>query len=245
MFKRRRYIVLILFLALTLTGCATPGIKSIRNPEPDTLFRKAGFEPAGEVTDEYVLGPADIIEIRVWGYEDLKQTIAIPPNGVPTIYPIGKLKAASLTPTELQEKITEKLFKFVKEIPSVTVTVLEYNYYRIYVLGAVRKPGLYPFKGRMTALEAVALAGNYADNAVLKSVQVVRVDKDDPTVAKVITINLARVIHRGDVSQDIKLRTNDIVFVPSSFMSGINKVINDFLPSIQTVFYVKSIADDM
>ena len=241
MFKGIKLAVLVFFLSLIIAGCATPGIKTIKNPEPGTLFREEGFKPAGDITKEYTLGPADVIEIRVWGYEDLKQAIAIPPNGVPTVYPIGKVDASGLTPTELQEKIAERLSKFVKEIPSVTVTVLQYNYYRIYILGAVNKPGLYPFKGRVTALEAVTMAGNYKGSAVLTRVQVVRVDEDDPTTARVITINLDRVIHRGDVSQDINLKPNDVVFVPSSVMSNINKVINEFMPSIQTIFYVDSL----
>lgn len=135
--KRFKYL-LIVFILLALTGCATPGIISVKNPEPESLFRESGFEPAGEITEEYTLGPADVLEVRVWGYEDLKQLITIPPNGVPTVYPIGKLKASGLTPTEYQDVISEALQKFVKEIPSVTVTVtvLEYNYYRVYVLGA-------------------------------------------------------------------------------------------------------------
>ncbi len=242
--KGIKLVILGSFLSLIITGCTASGIKTIKNPEPGAIFKEAGFEPAGDITEEYTLGPADVIEVRVWGYEDLKQTIAIPPNGVATVYPIGKIEASGLTPTELQEKIAERLSKFVKEIPSVTVTVIEYNYYRIYVLGAVNKPGLYPFKGRMTALEAITIAGNYKDNAVIRRVQVVRVDKDDPTVAKVITINLARVIHKGDVSQDIKLKPNDIVFVPSSVMSNINKIINEFMPSVQTIFYVDSLIND-
>jgi polysaccharide export outer membrane protein len=244
--KKLRFIkyLLIVFIVFILTGCATPGIRSTKNPEPGSLFRESGFEPAGEITEEYTLGPADVIEVRVWGYEDLKQLITIPPNGVPTVYPIGKLKASGLTPTEYQDAISEKLQKFVKEIPSVTVTVLEYNYYRVYVLGAVNKPGLYPFTGHMTALEAITAAGNYNDQiAAMKRVQVVRVDKDDPTTAQVITIDVNSIIHQGDVSQDIMLYPNDIVFVPSSFMANVNKIINEIMPSVETIFYIDRLTD--
>lgn len=235
---------LIVFILFSIAGCATPGIKTAKNPEPGTMFREAGFEPAGEITEEYTLGPADVLEIRVWGYEDLKQLITIPPNGVPTVYPVGKLKASGLTPTEYQDLISEKLQKYVKEIPSVTVTVLEYNYYRVYVLGSVRNPGLYPFKGRMTALEAITMAGNYNDQtAAIKRVQVVRVNKDDPTSAQVITLDIGRLIHQGDVSQDIMLYPNDIVFVPSSFMANVNKIINEFMPGIETIFYVSRLTE--
>lgn len=243
---KKKYLYLIVIgIILILSGCTSTGIKRVDNPPTDILFRESGFEPAGEVTDEYVLGPADIIEVRVWGYEDLRQVVSIPPNGIPTFYPIGKVKASGLTPTELQDKLADKLSKYVKEIPSVTVTVQEYNHYRIYVLGAVNKPGLYPFKGRMTALEAIALAGNYnQDRAALRRVQVVRVTKDDPTVAQVITIDMNRVIRKGDVSQDVRLAPNDIVFVPSSVIASINAVINQIMPSVQTIFYVEELLDD-
>jgi polysaccharide export outer membrane protein len=96
----------------------------------------------------------------------------------------------------------------------------------------------------MTALEAITMAGNYNDQiAALKRVQVVRVDKDDPTTAQVITIDVNSIIHQGDVSQDIMLYPNDIVFVPSSFMANVNKIINEFMPAVETIFYIDRLTE--
>ena len=237
-------VLLILVVALFIVGCGgRPGVKSYYHEEKGILFREAGFEPKEELAEEYILGPADVIEVRVWGYDDLHQVIAIPPNGTATFFPVGKIKVSGMTPSQLEEDFKEKLKVYVKEIPSVTIIVKEYNYYRIYVLGEVNKPGLYPYPGRLTLLEAVTMAGTYTKRAELTRVSVVRVSKEDSTIARVVKVNLRDVIRKGDVSQDVVLRPGDIVFVPGSLMANINDIINQVSPSVSTVFYVDSLLD--
>jgi len=195
----------------------------------------------GEMVGEYILGPGDVFELLVWGYDDLRQLVTVPPNGIPTIYPIGKVKASGMTSTQLGKKIAKELARYIKEIPNVTVVVKEYNYYRVYVLGEVAKPGLYPFKGRLTLLEAVTLAGSPTRRAFTRRVQVVRRDPDNPGKARVMNVNLYRIVRRGKVGEDIALQPSDIVYVPGSILSGLNDVITQITPPIQFLYYVDNL----
>jgi polysaccharide export outer membrane protein len=163
---------------------------------------------------EYVLGPGDTFSVRVWGYADLEQEVFIPPSGSAIVYPIGELKAAGLTASELDEFITKKLTKYLKQDPEVTVIPTTYVHSEVYVLGEVGAPGLYPFSGKMTVLAAVTRAGNPTPRAAIQQVSITRPDQTDPAKARIIIVDLDSVIHKGEASNDIDLRPGDIVYVP-------------------------------
>jgi len=82
---------------------------------------------------------------------------------------------------------------------------------RIFVFGDVKKPGMHPMARRMTVLQAVALADNYNETALLDEIRVVRGNLDRP---KILTADLARLFTYGDFSRNLALEENDVVFVP-------------------------------
>jgi len=171
-------------------------------------------EDAEAEVPEYVLGPGDTFSVRVWGYAELEQEVFIPPSGVAIVYPIGELKAAGHTASELDGVITNKLTKYVKQDPEVTVIPTTYVHSEVYVLGEVGAPGLYPFSGKMTVLAAVTRAGNPTPRAAIQQVRITRPDLLDPEKARIIIVDLDSVIHKGEAGNDIDLRPGDIVYVP-------------------------------
>jgi len=173
-----------------------------------------------EEIPEYVLGPGDTFRVRVWGYDNLEQEVFIPPRGVATIYPIGQVKTAGLTASQLDELITNKLVKYLTQKPEVTVVPMTYNHSQIYVLGEVNSPGLYPFQGKMTVLEAVTRAGNPTARSAIQQVRITRQDPSNPAKSKIIIVDLDSVIHKGEASKDIQLRPGDIVYVPDAFSAA-------------------------
>jgi len=152
--------------------------------------------------------------VRVWGYDELEQEVFIPPSGVAILYPIGEVKASGLTTSELDEVITKGLTRYVKQQPEVTVVPMTYVHSNVYVLGEVGNPGLYPFTGKMTVLDAVTRAGNPSGRAAIQQVTITRPDPDNSEKAKIIVVDLDSVIHKGEAGNDIDLRPGDIVYVP-------------------------------
>ena len=176
---------------------------------PDS--NKEGEEPV----PEYVMGPGDRFRVRVWGYAELDQEVFIPPSGTAVVYPIGEIEASGHTASELDEIITNRLKKYVKqEPPVITVTAMTYLHSQVYVLGEVGSPGLYPFAGKMTVLEAVTRAGSPSPRAAIQQVRITRPDSGNSDKATIIMVDLDSVIHKGEASKDIELRPGDIVYVP-------------------------------
>ncbi len=85
---------------------------------------------------------------------------------------------------------------------------------RIYVLGKVQRPGLYPWKNSTTVLEAINRAGGQLDKGTLSKVYVIRPNLDAPDKPQRIVVNLLKLIDKGDLSQDIPLQPGDTVYVP-------------------------------
>jgi protein involved in polysaccharide export with SLBB domain len=186
--------------------------------------RSAGEARDKNVTEnelpEYKLGPGDRFLVRVWGYNELEQDVFIPPNGVATVFPVGQVKAAGLSASKLDELITTKLKKYVKQDPEVIVIPTTYVHSQVYVLGQVGSPGLYPFRGKMTVLEAVTRAGGPTLRAAIQQVRITRSGKDKPDASKTIVVDLNSVIHRGEAANDIKLHPGDIIYVPDTISAA-------------------------
>ena len=177
-------------------------------------------EQAEDKIPEYTLGPGDTFRVRAWGYNELEQEVFIPPNGVAMVFPVGKIEAAGLTASKLDEIITEKLKKYVKEEPEIIIIPTTSVHSQVYVLGQVSNPGLYPFRGKMTVLEAVTRAGGHTTRAAIQQVRVTRPDTDNPNASKIVNVDLDSVIHKGKAANDIKLRPGDIIYVPDTFSAA-------------------------
>jgi polysaccharide export outer membrane protein len=143
-----------------------------------TIFGCAG--DSGQVvkdivptSDEFLLGPEDVLEVNVWRNQDLSRQVIVRPDGVISLPLIGDVQARGLTANQLATRIAERLKEF-KENPSVSVSVKEVNSYYVYVLGEVAKPGKYQLKSYTTVLQAIAVAGGFTLYASKNRLQVVR-----------------------------------------------------------------------
>jgi polysaccharide export outer membrane protein len=107
------------------------------------------------------IGREDVLDIAVWRDGDLSRVLPVRPDGFISIPILGDVKAEGRTPVELAELIRNGLTPYVLE-PKVTVIVREVNSSRVYVTGEVSRPGSYPLRGRVSMLQAVALAGGFS-----------------------------------------------------------------------------------
>lgn len=108
---------------------------------------------------------------------------------------------------------------------------------KVIVVGEVENPGVYELRDGVTALEAVTLAGGYTDDAVLKNVLVVRTASEPQT----ITVNLEEVVRKGEIDEDIPLKSGDVLFVPESTASDVGYVIQKILGPLQVLLTAEQI----
>jgi polysaccharide export outer membrane protein len=193
--------------------------------------------PVVEEPLEYSIGAEDIVKVTVLGHEDLTQTIVVQPDGT-FIYPlIGRVKAADLTPKELERKITTLLAQGFVRNPQVTVSVQEYRSKTVFVVGEVSRPGSYSMSGRMTVLELLSKAGPTSAAGVEVVIVRPKVAVTGPLVpldpsgapnaditaqADLIRVNI-RDIQMGQLDKNVLVRPNDTVFVTQAariFVTG-------------------------
>lgn len=109
---------------------------------------------------DYTVRPEDKLRVQIYQIPELTNDYNVSSNGTITIPPIGEVAVAGLSVQEISARISEQLIKAgISDKPGTTVTVLESR--PIYVMGDVQKPGEYPYRPGLTALQAISLAGGY------------------------------------------------------------------------------------
>ena len=164
--------------------------------------------PLATAAPDYRLGTEDLIDVFVWKEPDLSTSVVIRPDGKISLPLAGELEASGKTASELQEDITERLRRYLKQ-PMVNVMVKQINSLKISVLGEVRKPDVYRIKNRVTVLDAIAMAGGFTDLARPNRVVVLR---STPSGQQRIRINVKQTV-ADESGPAFYLQPQDTVYV--------------------------------
>jgi polysaccharide export outer membrane protein len=119
--------------------------------------------------EPYRVGPGDVVQITVWGHEDMNRQSAIAESGAMYVPLLGKVPVAGLTCDQIGEKLARLLADGFLRDPQVDITVVEYNSQRVYIHGELRNPqnapGTYILRSRTTLLELIATYGGTTEQA--------------------------------------------------------------------------------
>jgi len=172
----------------------------------------AADRTAGRVTSsqEYVIGPDDVLSIVFWREKDLSTEAVVRPDGNISVPLLNDVFAAGLTPDQLRVILTKAAERFVAT-PSVTVVVRTINSRKVFVTGNVIRPGAYPLSGPMDVLQVIAIAGGLTEFADAKHITVMRSDNGRPQAHK---FNYRDVAQGKNLSQNIAIKPGDTVVVP-------------------------------
>ena len=218
--KMKERVSFFYYLAL-LSSLITIGC-SAKNPPPLSVGVEPGFK---ETIENYYLQPGDNLDIKFFYNPELNENVTIRPDGKISLQLIDEIKAAGLTPAELDDLVTKAYSTELKE-NTVTVIVKEFGGQRIYVGGEVNSPQVLEVVGKVNALQAIFNAGGFKDNAKLSSVMIVsRGPENQPLVKKV---DLKKALEGVLPENDYLLKPFDMIYVPktnlaksSEFMSHI------------------------
>jgi polysaccharide export outer membrane protein len=116
-----------------------------------------------QISRDYNILPADILEITVFQEPDLKSTLRVSNEGTIAFPLIGIVPVGGLTPQAAAQTLRDRLANGYLVNPQVSVTVMEFSKRRFTVLGEVQKPGSYdmPDQQAVTVLQAIGMAGGY------------------------------------------------------------------------------------
>ena len=214
------YLTRILFLQFLvfLTGCSAAGLSGAFGTSapsesfaalPNTMtpeqarFVSADSAPDPRVladmralasqraNDVYLIGQSDLLTIKVFQAEELSGEVRVDQRGAITLPLLGSVRLAGLTKVQAERRLIELLGANLLQNPQVSIFIKEFTNRRITVEGEVNKQGVFPLTGKITILQAVALAGGFGEKAKLDSVALFR-KQDGGGRVYYLDINLIR-----------------------------------------------------
>jgi len=162
-------------------------------------------------TQEYRIGPKDLLEISVFGADELSRTVRVSEDGKVTLPLLGEVLVDGLTKSEVEKKLGQLLGEKYVQNPQVTVFIREYQSKRVSVLGAVEKPGPYQLLGRQTLMQIMSEAGGLTRDAG-NEIVIIRQLPDGSSTS--LRISIDDLFLKGDAKLNVPMEAGDIVTVP-------------------------------
>jgi len=116
-------------------------------------------------SEEYRIGPEDLLEITVFEAPELNRTVRVSAGGEISLPLLGAVRAGGLSARELESVLQELLRRTYMQDPHVGVFVSEMESHPVAVFGAVEKPGVFQVRGTRTLLELLSMAQGLAEDA--------------------------------------------------------------------------------
>jgi polysaccharide biosynthesis/export protein len=152
------------------------------------------------------------------------------PDGKIYFYVLPGLDVWGLSLAETQALLAREMQKFVREKPPLALTLRSVESQRIWVLGRLGTPGVYPLTGPTTLLEAISLAGGPISASSFTSLTSAsgmgsRGATDEAADlsrsfvirdGKLLPVDFNRLLREGDLSHNIYLRSDDFIYLPSA-----------------------------
>jgi len=162
--------------------------------------------------DEYLLGGGDEIVVSVAGRPELSGAHLVGPDGRITMPVVGTVNVGEKSRDDAAKAIDAAISKDYSGEISSTVQVTKYGSNHILLLGAIEHPGVITFDQPPSLLEAVTRGGPVinADRTTQTARKCVIYRGDD----KVMNVNLSERFDSKRALNDIRLRRNDIVYIP-------------------------------
>ena len=195
----------LVFLLFVLAGCAASSgpVSTVGSPSTD------------DPHDNYMIGAGDVLEVFVWGHDDLSTEVSVRPDGYISTPLVEDMQAAGNTPTQLARAIETALGEFVRS-PTVTVIVQtfvgEYDQ-QIRVVGQATEPKSLNYRSGMTLLDVMIEVGGLGEFAAGNKAKVVRKEGGVETTIKV---RLKDLLNKGDMDQNIRMQPGDVLIIPES-----------------------------
>jgi polysaccharide biosynthesis/export protein len=196
---------LLLGFLLILAGCASTNAGSVplattEIPVPDdTAFLSSG---------DLRISPLDRLAIKVSGSTGVDGTYQVDPSGQIRLPMLGQLEVKGFTTFELAGILESRFKDQYLRHPQVTVQIAESSGQQFTIEGAIGKPGMYPVRGRLSLIQAIALSGGPTGAANLDGIVIFRTIEGKRQAAR---FDLQK-IRKGE-SADPTIYGNDIIVV--------------------------------
>jgi polysaccharide biosynthesis/export protein len=191
---------LLIMAGCTTTGAGTVPLATTEIPVPDDT----AFLSGGDIR----ISPLDRLTIKVSGSTGVDGAYQVDPSGQIRLPLLGEVDVKGYTTFELAARLEDGFRAQYLRNPQVTVQIAESNGQQFTIEGAIGRPGMYPVKGRMSLLQAIALSGGPLPAASLDGIVIFRTIEGKRQAAR---FDLQK-IRKGE-SVDPAIYGNDIIVV--------------------------------
>ena len=227
----------LIFLAavgLMLAGCHHPHpgrrfdphaqLPGVTQLETVALTNRINPEWLRPPAEPFRLGPGDRLEIESIGDATTRTLTTVGPDGKVYFHLLPGIDVWGLTLAEAKARLEQELGKFVRDQPQVSLTLRGVESRRVWVLGRLNAPGVYPMTGPMTLLEAISLAGgtaslsgNQASGFAYSSEELADLHRSFVMrKGQLLPVDFHRLLKQGDLTQNIYLEPDDFVYFPAA-----------------------------
>ena len=224
--KKSFFLLLPVLYYFAVSGCSTGGSKKFdphAKPAATGVFqtvnlgKKLPAEDLKPPKDAFRVGPGDKLEIEVLDVENTRQQCTIMPDGNLYYQTVPALKATGLTMPDLKKQLENSL-KDLYRNPQVAIVLRGVSSQRVWVLGRVNTPGLYPIENPTTVLEAISRAGGLFSSRFSGTTEELADLRHSFLVrnGEFVPVDFYALLRGGDLTQNIYLRNGDYIYLPSA-----------------------------
>lgn len=179
-------------------------------PKITVYGEKKESEAKPEEDADYIIGPEDLLEVRIFELPALSNTVRVSSNGKISFAPLGDIDVNGLSKSQAEKRLSEMLQKnFINDAHAI-IFIKEFKSQKVDIIGAVKKPGNYPMLGPKTILEMLSEAGGLSENSG-KKLYVFRKNSSQTTK---IEINLKDLLEQGRAELNIVVKPGDVINIP-------------------------------
>jgi len=172
---------------------------------------------ADDVEPPFRLGPGDAIEVELLDTANTRRVCQVLPDGRIYFDLLTGVRAAGLTLPELQTLLEKDLHQYYRN-PQVGLTLRRVRSQRVWIMGRVNTPGIYPLDMPLTVLEGLARAGGLASSRFSGTTEELADLRHSFLVrdSKLMPVDFQKLLVDGDATQNVRLRNGDFVYLPSA-----------------------------
>ena len=194
-----------------------------------------------EQAHDYVMCPGDHLQVVVYGHSDLSSgngnttPYIVRPDGKVTFPLIGEVDVTGKTVAEFTQALTNSFAEYLVE-PQISVNIVKMGTTRVYVLGEVRRPGMYELEKSHSVLDALSKAEGFTEKSAKKKIYLVRRGASEP-----ILVNINNYFKKADQKQNYILQEGDCLYLTSNNKIDFSR---DIMPFISAGYMINEIEED-
>ncbi|MBE2286265.1 MAG: polysaccharide biosynthesis/export family protein [Prosthecobacter sp.] len=170
----------------------------------------------------YTLGPGDKLEIEILGETGTRTDTFVTPDAKIYYDLLPGLDVAGKTTQQLQTELETQLTKYYKQ-PQVAVTLRDAVSQRVWVLGRLNAPGIYPLKQPMRVLDAISQAGGLFTSRFTGTTEELADLQHSFLIrrGRMLPVDFQKLVREGDMTQNVYLEPDDYVYLPSALTNEV------------------------